>query len=128
MKEEDETLKTKARAIVKSNMKIHVESPSLTKKKVRKPRSNYYEYAIRKMWARDFLQLNPFPALQPSHPYAKTEIQQKKIEMLSKAAAEFDKQYNFLVAVYSDTIGTIRSMFDRNYNDPTNSLTPPPLD
>ena len=121
MKEEDETLKTKARAIVKSNMKIHVESPSLTKKKVRKPRSNYYEYAIRKMWARDFLQLNPFPNKSVCNPWAETEKKIKKGEMLDKPQKEYEKQCVELYVAYCDAVGTINSGFDRCYNDPTNS-------
>ena len=87
--EDGALVNTKAPWIVKPTVKPTVESPSTAKK--RKPNPNYFKFAFRKIWGRDFLQLNPFSNKSVWNPWAEREKKIKKGEMLDKAQKEYEK-------------------------------------
>ena len=120
-------VKTKAPWIIKASIKPSVEAsveasvepPSTVKK--RAPNPNYFKFAFRKIWNRDFFQLNPFPHKSTCNPFAETEKKLKKSEMLHTAQMQYEKQCLELYTSYCDAVGTITSRFERCYNDATNS-------
>ena len=122
--DDDEALvKTKAPWIIKKSIRPSVEASveASVEKKKRAPNPNYSKYAFRKIWNRDFFQLNPFPHKSTCNPFAETEKKLKRSEMLNTAQMQYEKQCLELYSSYCDAVGTINSRFDRCYSDATNS-------